>query len=194
MKSGIYGRVSTKEQNLETQLTPVRDYCLRNNLEIIGEYLERGISGAKSSRPQLDLLLQDMREGKFKCIVVYKLDRLGRSLSHLLQLLQEFKNKRIRLVSVVDGVDTDNDSPMNRAFWQLLGIFAELEREMIVARVNDGLQVAKKNGTRLGRPAGSRDKRKRSRSGYLLRYAGTRKRQRRLNGRSKREVLTGKLR
>lgn len=175
MKIAIYARISTSFQNIETQLNPIRDYCNRNGLEVVTEYLEEGISGTKATRPQLDRLLQDMRDRRFDGIVVYKLDRLGRSLKHLLDLLSEFKNKGIRLVSVVDGIDTANDSPMNRAFWQMLGVFAELEREIIVSRVNDGLRNAEKNGVVLGRRKGSKDKKRRRKSGYLLRYAGKEK-------------------
>lgn len=171
MKAGIYARVSTKEQNIETQLLPIRDYCQRNGFEILKEYVDEGESGAKSSRPELDSLLTDVRERRFDTVICYKLDRLGRSLSNLLQLLQEFKNRGIRLISVVDGLDTANDNPMSRAFWQLLGVFAELEREMIVARVNDGLDRAKKNGKRLGRPSGSKDRKRRRLSGYHVRWA-----------------------
>ncbi len=172
---GVYARVSTKEQSVETQLMAIKDYCERNSLEVYKEYSDEGISGTKSSRPQLDALLHDMRARKFDTIVCYKLDRLGRSLSNLLQLLQEFKNRGIRLISVTDGLDTSNDNPMSRAFWQLLGVFAELEREIIVARVNDGLARAKKNGKQLGRPTGSRDKRARRKSGYHLRWKGAKK-------------------
>lgn len=172
MKVAAYFRVSDKaKQNKEMQESPVTDYCLRNGLEIVATYSDEGVSGTKTTRPQLDRMLQDMRDRKFDGIVLYKLDRLGRSLKHLLDLLSEFKNKGIRLVSVVDGIDTANDSPMNRAFWQMLGVFAELEREIIVARVNDGLACAKKKGKILGRPHGSKDGKVRRKSGYLLRYA-----------------------
>jgi DNA invertase Pin-like site-specific DNA recombinase len=115
-------------------------------------------------------MLSDIRLGKFDTIICYKLDRLGRSLSNLIQLLQEFKNRGIRLISVQDGIDTKNDNPMSKAFWQLLGVFAELEREMIVSRVNDGLARARKNGKQLGRPFGSKDKKVRRKSGYHLRW------------------------
>ena len=168
---GLYARVSTREQSIETQLMAIKDYCERNSLEIYKEYSDEGISGTKRSRPQLDALLSDMRDRRFEVVVCYKLDRLGRSLSNLLQLLQEFKNRGIRLISVTDGLDTANDNPMSRAFWQLLGVFAELEREMIVGRVKDGLDRARKNGKSLGRPQGSTDKKARRKSGYHLRWA-----------------------
>ena len=191
MQAVIYGRVSTKDQNIESQLLSVRNYCVKNNINLYREYVDEGVSGSKNSRPQLNSMLQHMRDGSFDTILVYKLDRLGRSLKHLLDLLFEFRNRKIRLISVTDNIDTANDSPMNRAFWQLLGVFAELEREMIRERVNDGLEAARKNGKRLGRPRGSKDRRKRSVSGYLLRYVGKTKEKRKLgqrNGKALQEV------
>jgi DNA invertase Pin-like site-specific DNA recombinase len=170
MKTAIYARVSTKEQSVETQLLAIKNYCQRNDFTISEEYSDEGISGTKSSRPRLNAMLSDIRLGKFDTIICYKLDRLGRSLSNLIQLLQEFKNRGIRLISVQDGIDTKNDNPMSKAFWQLLGVFAELEREMIVSRVNDGLARARKNGKQLGRPFGSKDKKVRRKSGYHLRW------------------------
>ena len=166
----LYSRVSTQGQNIETQLRELREYCARSN---IGQYKIHAdvASGATSSRPQLDAMLTDLRAGRIKTIIVYKLDRLGRSLTNLLDLLAEFRNRKIRLISISDGLDSENDNPMSRAFWRLLGVFAELEREIIRERVMSGLERAKPNGKRLGRPAGSKDKGKRSVSGYHLRYA-----------------------
>lgn len=178
-----YARISTKEQNIDTQLKVIREYCTKNGLGVVTEYADQGVSGAKTSRPQLDLMLKDVREGKLDTIVVYKLDRLGRSLKHLLDLLFELKNKKIRLISIADSLDTQNDSPMGRAFWQLLGVFAELEREILRARVVDGLERAKATGVKLGRPPGSTDKRPRAVSGYLQRYAGKTKEDRKLGSR-----------
>lgn len=171
MKTALYGRVSTKDQNVETQKLVMKEYCLKNGFEIISEYTDEGISGAKGSRPQLDLMLSDMRQGKFDIILTYKLDRLGRSLKNLIDLLCEFKNRRVRLISIMDNLDTANDNPMTRAFWQLLGVFAELEREIIRSRVISGLERARAEGKQLGRRLGSKDKKIRRKSGYYLRYA-----------------------
>jgi len=183
IKVAIYLRVSTKEQTVTTQKQPVMDYCKHHKLQIYREYSDEGISGTKTSRPMFDLMLQDMRSGKFNMIVVYRLDRLGRSLRHMLDLLAELRNKKIQLVSVTDGLNTGDDSPMSRAFWQLLGVFAELEREIIVERVKAGLDRARREGVLLGRRRGSVDKIKRSTSGYHLRYAGKTKAERRLGPR-----------
>lgn len=182
-KTVIYLRISTKEQNVETQRQVVIQYCKRNEFEIQKEYTDVGVSGIKDTRPELDALLQDMRHGKFRVVVVYKLDRLGRSLRHLIDVLAEFKNKGVRLISINDNLDTFNDSPMNKAFWQLLGVFSELEREIIVERVKAGLARVKREGKQLGRPKGSKDRRQRSISGYLMRYRGKSKEERKLGSR-----------
>jgi DNA invertase Pin-like site-specific DNA recombinase len=178
MKIGIYARVSTQMQNVSTQLVPLREFAARNGFEVFNEYVDEGVSGTKDSRPRLDSMLKDMREGEIEAVVIYKLDRLGRSLKHLIDLIGEFKNKKVRLISISDNLDTVNDNPMSRAFWQLLGVFAEFERELIRERVKAGLERAKSEGKTLGRKKGSKDKRKRSVSGYHLRYAGTSKEER----------------
>lgn len=184
----IYGRTSTSDQNIESQLLSVREFCMRNNFQIIAEFKDQGESGAKFSRPQLNLMLDRyMRTGKIDVLVIYKLDRLGRSLSHLLDLLAEFKNRKVRLISVSDNLDTSNDNPMSRAFWQLLGVFAEFERELIRERIHSGLSRAKAEGKHLGRPQGSKDKTQRSRSGYHQRCAGTSVKERKLGPRKKEE-------
>ena len=179
----IYGRISTQSQNIETQLREAREYCKRNGVLQYKEYADIGISGTTASRPQLDMMLTDLRAGRIKTIIVYKLDRLCRSLTNLLDLLAEFRNRKVRLISISDGLDSQTDNPMSRAFWKLLGVFAELEREIIRERVMSGLERAKASGKKLGRPAGARDKGQRSRSGYFLRYCGRSKSERKLGPR-----------
>ena len=182
-QAGIYARVSTIPQNIESQLMPIREYCARNNFKVFKEYLDQGVSGVKGSRPQLDLMMTDVREGKLSTIIVYKLDRLGRSLKNLLDLLSEFRNKKIRVISVADGIDTAQEGPMARMFVHLLGVFGEFERELIRERVLAGLQRAKHEGRQLGRPKGRKDKVKRSKAGYLLRYVNKSKEARKLGPR-----------
>jgi len=185
-KIAVYLRVSTKDQTINTQKLPILDYCKHHNLQIYREYSDEGISGSIKSRPMLDLLLKDMREGKFSTIIVYRLDRLGRSLGHLLQIFEELRNRKIQLVSIADNINTADDSPTARAFWSLLGVFSQLEREIIVERVKAGLDRARREGKQLGRRIGSKDKnKKRSVSGYLLRYAGKSKEERRLGPRKR---------
>jgi len=167
MKVVIYCRVSTNDQNLDNQILELRDYCKKNEYEIVGEYCDK-ISGAKTSRPELDKMLQGMRNKKFEAVVVWKFDRLGRSTAHLLQVLEEMKNKQIRLIATSQNIDTD--TPMGKFFFTILSGFAEMERGIITERINLGLTRAKKEGKKLGRPVGSKDKKYRKKSGYLLRW------------------------
>ena len=168
MKVAIYVRVSTFDQTTLNQEIELNEYCKRQGYDIFKVYKERGISGAKTSRPQLDKMLQDMRHKLFNAVIVWKFDRLGRSTQHLLQVLEEMKNKKVRLIATSQNIDTN--TPMGKFFFIILGGFAEMERELIVERIKLGLQRAKKQGRKLGRPKGSKDKRRRRRSGYYVRW------------------------
>jgi len=168
MKVAIYLRVSTVDQTTLNQEIELKSYCERNNYEIYKIYKDEGVSGIKTSRPQLDLMLQDMRNKSFDAIIVWKFDRLGRSTSHLLQVLEELKNKNVRLIATSQNIDTD--TPMGKFFFTILSGFAEMEREIIKERIKLGLERRKKEGKLLGRPIGSKDKKYRKKSGYLLRY------------------------
>ena len=169
MKAALYMRVSTADQTCLNQELELKSYCEREHLDVYSIYKDEGISGSKTSRPQLDLMLQDMREKKFDTIVVWKLDRLGRSTQHLLQLLEEFDNRKIRLIISTMGLDTS--TPQGRFFFTIIGAVAELEREMITERIKAGLARRKKQGKLMGRPQGSKDKGYRKKGGYYLRYA-----------------------
>lgn len=162
MKVAIYTRVSTQDQTNENQLIELRNYCQRNDHKIISEYSDT-ISGTKSSRPELDRMLQDMRDKKFEAVCVWKFDRLGRSTIHLLQVLEELKKKGVRLIATSQNIDTS--TAMGKLFFTILSGIAELEREMIVERTMLGLARAKKEGKL--RPRG-KDKGRRRTSGYNL--------------------------
>ena len=170
MKVGLYARVSTSDQNIETQLTMLRDYCARMCYEAAGEYVDSGFSGKDDRRPEFERLLADMRQGRVGAVVVYKLDRIGRSLKHLLNLFEEFKTRGVGFVSLSQNIDTN--TPEGRMFLQMLMVLAQYERELIVARTMAGLDRARGQGKRLGRPQGSKDHAPRRRSGYHLRWAG----------------------
>lgn len=169
MKLGIYGRVSMRDQNIETQLMPLREFCARQKYPVIDEYLDNGVSGKKESRPEFDRLMADVRNGRINYVLIYKLDRIGRSLQHLLNILSEFKNLNVELKSYTQNLDTS--TPEGRMFWKQLAVFAEYERELIVARTQEGLARAIKQGKQLGRPKGSKDKKLRRKSGYHVRWA-----------------------
>jgi len=167
-KVGLYGRTSMADQNSETQLMALRDYCLRMGYQAVGEYVDNGFSGKDDKRPAFERLLADIRSNRVDCVVVYKLDRIGRSLKHLLNLFEEFKNLGVEFISVTQNITTGTAE--GKMFWQMLGVFAEYERELIVARTKAGLERAKRQGKSLGRPKGSFDGRPRRKSGYLSRW------------------------
>jgi len=169
MKAGLYMRVSTADQTTLNQELELKRYCEINNIEIYNLYKDEGVSGAKTSRPQLDLLLQDMRNKCFDSVIVWKFDRLGRSTAHLLQVLEELKNKGIRLIATSQNIDTS--TPMGKFFFVILSGFAEMERELIRERIKLGLERRRKQGKTMGRPKGSKDKGYRKKGGYYLRYS-----------------------
>jgi len=150
MKVAIYVRVSTETQNLDTQLNILRELCKRQQYEVYKEYKDFNQSGMKDSRPAFDEMLKDMRSFKFDGIVVYKLDRIGRSLIHLLNLFEEFERKKINFISATQNINTT--TPEGRLFMRMLMILAEYERDLTVSRVKAGLKRAKKEGKQIGRP------------------------------------------
>lgn len=136
MKVAIYCRVSTEDQNALTQEKICRKYCENNNLEVVAVYTDH-ISGTKESRPAFNQLLEHMRNYKFRAIVVTKLDRIGRSLKHLLSLFDEFKRKKVEFIAVTQNIDTTTSVGVFQM--QMLGAFAEFERNIISERVKETL-------------------------------------------------------
>lgn len=151
MRAAIYARVSTANgQNPEMQLREVREYCKHRSWELVGEYVDAGVSGAKDSRPQLNQLMVDAKKRRFDAIVCWKFDRFCRSVSHLLRALEEFRSLGIEFVSLSEQVDTS--TPTGKMVFTVLGAVAELERSLIAERVRAGLRNARAKGRRLGRP------------------------------------------
>jgi DNA invertase Pin-like site-specific DNA recombinase len=151
MKVALYGRVSTldKGQDVDLQLRELREYCHRRGFEVTQEYVDKGISGAKESRPQLNRLMSDAKQRTFDCIVVWRLDRFGRSLKHLVTALADLEALGVTFVSLKDGFDLS--TPSGRLMFQIVGAMAEFERNLIRERVRAGMQNAKAKGIRLGR-------------------------------------------
>lgn len=143
----IYGRVSTDAQTHDSQLREVRAYVRRRWPKgKITEYLDKA-SGAKCSREGLDSLMAEVRKGRVDVIAVYKLDRLGRSLQHLAQLLGEFATHRTALVATSQGIDTSESNPAGRLQMHVLAAVAEFERDVIRDRVKAGIAAAQERGT-----------------------------------------------
>ena len=116
-KIAIYARCSTAEQSVALQLDALRDYARARGFELFGEYLDEGVSGARTKRPALDRLMKDAHHRKFDAVLVWKLDRLGRSLHHLLTILGELDELGVRFVSLDDAIDTSTAA--GRLFMQM---------------------------------------------------------------------------
>ena len=151
MKAAIYARVSTVDQKCEMQLRELREYCIRRGWEIAGEYVDTGWSGTKASRPQLDRLMKHAGEHQFDCVVVWKLDRFGRSVLNLVESLNKLASAGVRFIATTQSIDTDESNPTSRLMLYILAAVAEFEREMIRERVVAGLASAKHRGQHLGR-------------------------------------------
>jgi DNA invertase Pin-like site-specific DNA recombinase len=147
----LYARVSTNNgmQDPEMQLAELREYAARCDLVIAAEYVDH-VSGSKESRPSLNKLMAAAHSRKFDCVLVWKIDRWGRSLKHLVTSLADLDAYGIAFVSLRDGLDLS--TPSGRLMMQLLGAMAEFERALIVERVKAGLKNAKTKGMKLGRP------------------------------------------
>ncbi len=166
MKCALYCRVSTEDQTLGQQEVPLIERCKREGWEY--KIFAEKVSGAKTSRTELDSLMQSIRNKEFDAVMVSKLDRLGRSLKHLIQLIEEFNNKNVHFICLSPEVDTK--SANGRFFISIIGAVAELERELIRERTKAKLDYLKSKGKILGRPKGSKDKKIRRKSGYYMRY------------------------
>lgn len=146
----IYARVSTNDQHAENQLLELRRYAESRQWTITAEYSDT-ISGSTTSRPELDRMLQDARRRRFDGLLVWKRDRLGRSLGHLVIMLDELNGLGITFVSLGEGIDLS--TPAGRLMANLLGSMAQFERERLKERVQLGLARARRDEKRIGRPA-----------------------------------------
>lgn len=173
-KVALYVRVSTSDgrQTVENQKIILIDFAQRNNLAY--DIFEEEESTRKT-RPVKQALLAKLRKFEYESVIIYKLDRWARSSTELILDTKELIDKGIGFISLTDNLDFS--SAAGRLQFQILSAFAEFERSLISQRTRDGLARVRANNPekKLGRPAGSKDSRKRKKSGYLLREA--RKRQ-----------------
>jgi DNA invertase Pin-like site-specific DNA recombinase len=148
----LYLRVSTSDQTTANQERELREVAERMGCDIVKVYRDHGVSGAKGrdKRPQFDALCRDAAKRQFDAVLVWSVDRLGRSLQDLVAFLSEIHALRIDLYLHQQGLDTT--TPAGKAMFQMMGVFAEFERAMIQERVRSGLARAKAEGKRLGRP------------------------------------------
>jgi len=162
----LYARVSTDQQTVDNQLHELRAWAERGGHEVVKEYTDNGISGAKArdKRPALDQILKDAVRRQFELVAVWSVDRLGRSLQGLLETLKELHEAGVDLYLHQQALDTS--TPSGRALFQMMGVFAEFERAMIQERVKAGVARAKAHGVKFGRPTIGEEKERRIRELY----------------------------
>jgi len=153
MRCAIYARVSTTDQGNLLQIRELKEYVESRKWELVEVY-EDHMSGAKTSRPGLDRLINDARRRKFDAILVWKLDRFGRSLVHCVGAIQELANLGVRFIAVSQGLDTDETNPAAKLLMHILAAVAQFERELIRERVAAGMRTAQAHGTKTGNPIG----------------------------------------
>jgi DNA invertase Pin-like site-specific DNA recombinase len=144
----IYTRVSSVDQQPETQLCDLRPLAAARGYEIVGCYTDT-ISGSKAKRPGLDQLMSDARRGRFDVVLVWAFDRMARSVRHFLEVLDELNHLNVDFVSFRESIDTS--TALGRAMMVIVGAIAELERNLIVERVKAGMRRAKLEGRQIGR-------------------------------------------
>src|SRR6266436_4896166 len=151
-RAALYMRISTKGlgQTTDTQAVALREYAERRGFQVIDEYRDEGISGAKDRRPALDRMMQDARKRRFDAVLVARFDRFARSTKHLVLALEEFSALGIDFISLNESIDTS--TPMGRMVFTVIAAVAELERSIIRERVQAGVDRARRQGKRFGRP------------------------------------------
>jgi len=177
MKIAIYTRVSTSDQTVENQRLRLVEYAQSQGWDY-EVYCE--VMSTRKTRPVKAELLAKLRNHEYEGVLVYKLDRWARSSTELIIEIEEFLKKDIKFISFSDNLDFSTAA--GKLHFQILGAFAEFERELIRERTIEGLRRAKMQNKKLGRPYGSKDRTKRRKSGYLLRMARERQKVDKANG------------
>ncbi|MFB3102820.1 MAG: recombinase family protein [Alphaproteobacteria bacterium] len=151
-RAAIYARVSTNGQSTDAQIQQLRDVAKRSGWDVVEEFVDHGISGAKGrdQRPAFDQMCQAAVRREIDVVMAWSVDRLGRSLQHLVGFLSELHAAGVDLYLHQQGIDTT--TPAGKAMFQMSAVFAEFERAMISDRVKAGLERARLRGKKLGRP------------------------------------------
>ena len=151
----LYARVSTDKQTCENQLNELRSIAERMQYIIVDEFIDEGISGATSSRPALDALMKSATQRRFDMVICWSIDRLGRSLQNLIEILNELQSLKVDLFFMQQGLDTSTSA--GRMMFSIFGALAEFERNLIRERVIAGQNRAKAKGVKMGRPSKMND-------------------------------------
>lgn len=152
MRAAIYARVSTTNhgQDVTLQTRELEEFAQARGWQLVDSYIDAGVRGAEDSRPELNRLMADAHRRRFDGVLVWKLDRFGRSLRHLVDALAELEAQGVAFVSLRDNLDLS--TPAGRLMFQIIGAMAEFERALIAERVKAGMRNARAKGRRVGRP------------------------------------------
>jgi DNA invertase Pin-like site-specific DNA recombinase len=150
MRLALYCRCSTLDQTVNLQLDGLRDYARARSLEVVGEYIDEGVSGARATRPALDRLQADARRRRFDAVAVWRLDRLARSVRHLTELAADLEALGVDLIVLDQAIDTSTSA--GRFLFHTFAAVGELERDLLRERTRAGLEAARRRGRKLGRP------------------------------------------
>jgi site-specific DNA recombinase len=143
LRVALYARVSTDEQDAHGQILQLREWANRMGHIIYREYVDQSVSGAKTSRPAFDEMLNDMRLFRFDGIAIVKLDRLSRSMKHIFGLIDEFNAKGVTITCTTQPIDTSDANPYAKVLLAVMAAFAEIERDLIRSRTKDGIKARK---------------------------------------------------
>jgi DNA invertase Pin-like site-specific DNA recombinase len=149
-KSAIYARCSTNEQFPENQIIALKQLAQKNNDDVIFEFVDNGQSGIKRDREQLNFMLTNAQKKKFSTLYVAGIDRLSRSVKDLIEVVEHLNSLGVRIVFMRESIDTETTT--GRFFLTVLGSLYQMEREIMIERINAGIHRAKKQGKHCGRP------------------------------------------
>ena len=149
MKVALYARVSTAEQDTGMQLDTLRSYCRNRAWSIYREYVDQA-SGTTAARPELEAMMRDSTQRKFDAVLVWKFDRLFRSVPHMMDALERFRSLGVDFISITEAIDTT--APIGKMVYTLLAAIAEFEHDLMRERTLAGMATARANGKRIGRP------------------------------------------
>lgn len=152
VRVALYGRVSTTNhgQDVGLQMEELRQVAKAKGWQVVGEFVDEGVSGGKSSRPALDKMMSAVREGQVDVVAVWRFDRAARSTQHLLAMLDEFRAHDVDFISLRESIDTSTN--IGRMIFTMVSAIAEFERCLIQERVKAGVTRARTQGKTLGRP------------------------------------------
>ena len=157
-KVAIYARVSTDDQTTDAQLRDLREYVKNRNWKNVQEFIDEGVSGSKDSRPSWNELWDEIQKGRVNVLLVHALDRLGRSLPHLVKIITACVERDITLISFRENIDLSTSS--GRMIVGIFSVLAEYELSMIRERTKAGLRAAKARGSQIGKKRRYFDKQK----------------------------------